>query len=92
MSFYDDISRHFHNKLMQLIDDTASTCQITDMDPRDLMSLVVSNLFYELIRIAAINQVNEEDFLHTCQIAYKSIMPEISKALRKRKRSQKPIG
>lgn len=91
MSFYDDISKHFHSKLTLLIDDTASTCQTGDMDPRDIMSLVVSNLFFELIRIAAANQVSEQDFLHTCQIAYKSMMPEVSKTLRKRKRSRKPV-
>lgn len=89
MSFYDDMSKHFHVQIAKLIDDTASTCNHGDMETRDIMSLIVSSLFYETIQIAAVNKVNEEDFLHTCQIAYRSMMPQFKKSL---STSRKPRG
>lgn len=74
-----DLERHFASKLHAHINDIGSTCEHADIAINDIIKMIMTSLFYELMWTASLTGWNEKEFTSACQIAYRTMMPHIKK-------------
>lgn len=72
-----DLEQHFARRLSLEVQDIGATCQHADIDIEIILKLVISGLFYELLRASKVAGWDEPTFLHACKIAYRTIMPQL---------------
>ena len=74
-----DLEHHFASRLRMQISDIASTCKAADIDNSEVVGIVISALVYELIRAAFVLQMDEDNFVKMCEIAYRSMIGHVQR-------------
>lgn len=72
-----DLERLFADRLHRQIEDISDTCLRADISSSDIVKLVLTSLFFELIQGAVIIDWDEKDFIDSCRLAYRTMMPII---------------
>jgi hypothetical protein len=72
-----DLEMHFAKRLRLSISDIAGTCKAADIDSAETVGIVISSMLYELIRASVVMNMDEDDFVKMCEIAYRSMLPMV---------------
>ena len=75
----DDMHKHFNTKLRTLISDVAETCDSVDIEPRDIVLMIISGMSAELVRAAVYIELTEDDYLQMCRMSYRTLVPDMRK-------------
>ena len=81
MSLENDLNKHFRRRMLHVISDIAQSAEIAEMDQKQILSIVIGGLFYELVRAAVVSDMNEKTFIKTCQYAYRAYSKDAQIAL-----------
>ena len=76
--FSKDMCNHFSDQLRKLVCDTGDTCDAGDMDPPDIVRLLMSGLLLEVTKIAVIMKMDEDSFVGMCRLAHREMRPSIA--------------
>jgi hypothetical protein len=66
-----DMSDHFYDRMRNLLQDTADTCEMGGMSDRDTVAMLLSILMSETAKGSIAIKMTEEEFLTVCAIAYR---------------------
>lgn len=66
-----DIGKHFTVQLHRLLNDTADTCNIAEVDARVTARMLMAILLCEAVQGAVAMKISERGFLQACKEGYK---------------------
>jgi hypothetical protein len=73
MTVEADMRKYLRRRLLTAIRDTLQLAEIAEIDRKEVTSAVITELYYELVRISVACAMNEKDYLKSCQLAYRAM-------------------
>jgi hypothetical protein len=87
---YRDMQNHFMHKLRLAEHDIGTSCEAVDMEPQDIVSMIVSVIAYEMVRLTVGMGMDENQFAALCRSAYRDLAPEAKKEVSRSQATHKP--
>jgi hypothetical protein len=75
----EDLMQHFGFKLLRLISDIAETSQAGGLSVQECLTLLLSPIMKETVRLSAALGMDEKNFVKFAKTAYSKVLEDIEK-------------